>query len=169
MNASIPDNALPNTPSANNNSPGNGSVYFYAWLIVAVLFPVALLNYLDRQMLAVMKTSVTGDIPLPMDENMSAGIFKWIHSWLGLKGSFVGDGAWGLMLGQFKWVYAFLSPIGGYIADRFSRKWTICLSLFAWSAVTWTTAHVTTFEGLLWTRKDVRVLRRWRHRWGRGF
>ncbi len=152
MNASIPDNALPNTPSANNNSPGNGSVYFYAWLIVAVLFPVALLNYLDRQMLAVMKTSVTGDIPLPMDENMSAGIFKWIHSWLGLKGSFVGDGAWGLMLGQFKWVYAFLSPIGGYIADRFSRKWTICLSLFAWSAVTWTTAHVTTFEGLLWTR-----------------
>ena len=56
------------------------------------------------------------------------------------------------MLGQFKWVYAFLSPIGGYIADRFSRRLTICGSLFAWSAITWSTGHVTTYEGLLWTR-----------------
>ena len=30
----------------------------YAWWIVALLFPVALLNYLDRQMLATMKSSM---------------------------------------------------------------------------------------------------------------
>ena len=35
----------------------------YAWLVVALLFPVALLNYLDRQMLATMKASMVGDIP----------------------------------------------------------------------------------------------------------
>ena len=29
----------------------------YAWLVVALLLPVALLNYLDRQMLATMKAS----------------------------------------------------------------------------------------------------------------
>ena len=29
-----------------------------AWLVVALLWPVALLNYLDRQMLASMKFSV---------------------------------------------------------------------------------------------------------------
>lgn len=101
----------------------------YAWLIVGLLVPVALLNYLDRQMIAAMKSSVMGDV---------TGVTS--------------DKAWGQMLGQFKWVYAFLSPVGGYIADRFGRKFTICGSLFAWSAITFATGHVATYDGLLWTR-----------------
>jgi MFS family permease len=100
-----------------------------AWLVVALLWPVALLNYLDRQMLAAMKFSVMADIP-------SIGT----------------EANWGRMLGQFKWVYAFLSPVGGYLADRFSRRFTICGSLFLWSLVTWATGHVTTYGGLLLTR-----------------
>jgi MFS transporter, Spinster family, sphingosine-1-phosphate transporter len=100
-----------------------------AWLVVALLLPVALLNYLDRQMLAAMKYSVMADI-----------------SGIGTEAN------WGLMLGQFKWVYAFLSPIGGFVADRFSRRGTICGSLFVWSAVTWATGQVATYPGLLWAR-----------------
>jgi MFS family permease len=106
----------------------------YAWIIVALLFPVALLNYLDRQMISAMKASVLHDVG-------GTGL----------------DASWGLMLGQFKWVYAILSPVGGYVADRFSRKFTICGSLFAWSAITFATGHVTTFDGLLWTRTAMGV------------
>ena len=100
-----------------------------AWLVVALLWPVALLNYLDRQMLATMKTSMVADI---------AGLTT--------------DAQWGFVLASFKWVYAFLSPVGGYIADRFSRRHVIAISLFAWSVVTWLTGHVTSYEGLVATR-----------------
>jgi len=100
-----------------------------AWLVVALLVPVALLNYLDRQLLAAMKSSVMGDIP-----------------------DIQTDGNWGRMLGQFKWVYAVLSPVGGWIADRVGRRLTICTSLAAWSVVTWLTGEASSYRELLWTR-----------------
>ena len=115
--------------SENPPNPGR-----YAWTIVALLFPVALLNYLDRQMIASMKVSVMQDIT-----------------------SIGSETNWGYMLGQFKWVYAFFSPIGGYIADRFSRKYTITGSLVVWSAITWYTGQVQSYQELLWTRTAMGV------------
>lgn len=100
-----------------------------AWLVVILLVPVALLNYLDRQMLAAMKSSMMGDIP---DIATKAN--------------------WGFVLGSFKWVYAILSPVGGYLSDRLSRRHVICLSLFVWSVVTWWTGQVTSFNELVAAR-----------------
>lgn len=101
----------------------------YAWLVVALLVPVALLNYLDRQMLATMKASMVGDIP-----------------------SIANKADWGLVLGCFKWTYAVFSPFGGWISDRFSRRHVIFASLFVWSAVTWWTGHVGSFNELIAAR-----------------
>ncbi len=111
-------------PSAQENT-----IWRYAWLVVLLLFPVALLNYLDRQMLATMKASMVADIPSIADK-----------------------GDWGLVLGVFKWTYAVLSPFGGFVADRFGRRWVIGTSLLAWSAVTWWTGHVTSFQELMLAR-----------------
>ena len=101
----------------------------YAWLVVGLLVPVALLNYLDRQMLATMKSSMVGDIP-----------------------SIANKADWGLVLGAFKWTYALLSPFAGYAADRLGRRHAIVASLFVWSLVTWWTGHVTTFHELMAAR-----------------
>jgi MFS transporter, Spinster family, sphingosine-1-phosphate transporter len=119
---------LPPVPSDTSDSQ-SGSLLTYAWLVVAMLAPVALLNYLDRQMLAAMKSSMMADIP---DIATRAN--------------------WGIVLGSFKWVYAIFSPFGGYAADRLSRRHMICASLLVWSAITWATGHVTSFEQLVVAR-----------------
>ena len=108
-------------------SGGTGSRV--AWLTVALLVPVALLNYLDRQLVATMQRSIIGDI---------SGIES--------------QEQWGHMLAWFKWTYAFASPFAGLVADRFSKPLIVCSSLFAWSAVTWATGHATTYDHLLATR-----------------
>lgn len=101
----------------------------YAWFAVALLVPVALLNYLDRQMLSTMKASMVGDIP-----------------------SIANKADWGLVLGGFKWTYAILSPFAGYVADRIGKRPVIVASLFVWSLITWWTGHVTTFHELMVAR-----------------
>jgi hypothetical protein len=79
-------------------SPSSSNITRNAWLVVALLMPVALLNYLDRQMLASMKASVMLDI-------------KTIQT----------EANWGFMLGQFKWVH--VQPVAvGAIPDGNQRS-----------------------------------------------
>jgi MFS family permease len=110
-------------------NPSPPSLGRYAWFVVMLLWPVALLNYMDRQMMAAMKFSIMEDMP-------SIGT----------------EANWGLLPAVFKWVYAGLSPFGGYLADRFSKRHVITVSLAVWSAVTWATGHAQTFEHLVWSR-----------------
>ncbi len=105
-----------------------------AWLVVALLWPVALLNYLDRQLLATMKRSIMTDLPdIASEENF------------------------GRIMAVFLYVYAFLSPVGGFAADRFNRRWMVIGSLGVWSFVTWLTGHVTTFDQMWWARAAMGV------------
>ena len=106
----------------------------YAWMVVGLLWPVAMLNYLDRQMLASIRPSMRADIP-----------------------SIANDQDFGTLMAVFMWVYAFLSPLGGYVADRFNRRWTVIGSLLVWSVVTWLTGHMHTFTQMLWCRAAMGV------------
>lgn len=101
----------------------------YPWVAVGLLWVVALLNYMDRQMLSTMKPSMQVDIT----ELQSATNF-------------------GRLMAIFLWIYGFMSPVSGMIADKLNRKWLIVVSLFVWSGVTYAMGYATTFNQLYWLR-----------------
>ncbi|WP_414663942.1 MFS transporter [Horticoccus sp. 23ND18S-11] len=99
----------------------------YAWWVVGLLWVVALLNYLDRLTIASMREWIVADIPMS-------------------------DARFGLLTSVFLWIYGLVSPVGGFLADRYSRKWVIIASLGVWSAMTWLTGHMHSFNSLLAAR-----------------
>ncbi len=99
----------------------------YRWTVVALLWVVALLNYLDRQVIFAV-------FPLLQDQ------MKLTSAELGLLST------------AFLWIYGVLSPLGGWLADRFSRRAVIFVSLGVWSAVTFLTGHARNYHELLLAR-----------------
>jgi MFS transporter, ACS family, D-galactonate transporter len=98
---------------------------WYPWLVVSLLWGVALLNYMDRQMLSTMKPAIMIDITeLEKAENF------------------------GRLMAVFLWIYGLMSPMAGLIADRINRKWLIIGSLGVWSFVTLTMGYATSFGQL---------------------
>jgi MFS transporter, ACS family, D-galactonate transporter len=102
---------------------------YYPWLLVALLWVIALLNYMDRQMIATMRPSMQLDIK----ELEQAANF-------------------GRLMAVFLWVYGILSVFTGIVADKVNRKWLIIASLFIWSVVTFAMGYAKTFEQLYWLR-----------------
>ena len=98
-----------------------------AWLAVALLWVVGLLNYLDRLVITSMREPIVASVPIT-------------------------EAQFGLLTSIFLWVYGILSPVGGFLGDRISRKWVIFVSLIVWSVLTWATGHAQTFQQLLWAR-----------------
>lgn len=101
----------------------------YPWIVVALLWGVALLNYMDRQMLSTMKDSMQLDI----NELQTAENF-------------------GRLMAVFLWIYGLMSPLAGLIADKVNRKWLIVGSLFVWSTVTFGMGFASSFNQIYWLR-----------------
>ena len=101
----------------------------YPWVVVGLLWVVALLNYMDRQMLSTMQEAMKADIA---ELNKAE--------------------AFGALMAIFLWIYGFLSPVAGMIADRVNRKWLVVGSLFVWSAVTSLMGYADSFGELYWLR-----------------
>ena len=103
----------------------------YAWVVVALLWVVALLNYMDRQMLSTMKNAMMVDIvELEKAENF------------------------GRLMAVFLWIYGLMSPVAGIIGDRLNRKWLIICSLFVWSGVTFAMGYTHDF-GVLYALRAI--------------
>jgi MFS family permease len=102
---------------------------FYPWLVVGLLWVVALLNYMDRQMLSTMQHSIGETIPALQD-----------------------PANFGRLMAIFLWIYGLMSPLSGAIADRLSRKWLIIGSLGVWSFVTWMMGYCHSFHQIYWLR-----------------
>ena len=102
---------------------------YYPWIVVGLLWVVALLNYMDRQMLSTMQEAMKVDI---VELNKAE--------------------AFGALMAVFLWIYGLLSPVAGMVADRVSRKWLVVGSLFVWSFVTWMMGYADAFHQLYWLR-----------------
>ena len=108
---------------------GNRLEKAYPWIVVVLLWVVALLNYMDRQMLSTMREYIAADITQLQQAE-----------------------AFGALMAVFLWIYAAVSPFAGTVADRVSRKWLIVGSLAVWSTVTLLMGYCTTFSQLKWLR-----------------
>jgi MFS family permease len=111
---------MPNSNAETRLLPG-------AWLVVGLLWFVACLNYLDRNVVTNMRGSIISAIPMT-------------------------DAEFGLLTSAFLWVYGGLSPFAGFLADRFRRSHVIIGSVLVWSVVTFLTGHAKTLNQLLVTR-----------------
>ena len=98
-----------------------------AWIVVALLWFVAMLNYLDRQLIVTMGQPIKADLD-------------------------IGDAYFGLFSSVFLWVYAFCSLFAGFVADRFGRRRAILLSLTVWSMATFCTGFAQEFGTMLLAR-----------------
>lgn len=98
-----------------------------AWLAVALLWFVAMLNYFDRQLIVAMGQPIKSDLG-------------------------IGDAYFGLFSSVFLWVYAFCSLLAGFVADRFGRRRAILASLIAWSIATVCTGFAHDFRTMLLAR-----------------
>lgn len=98
--------------AGNHGAPSIGqSTGPYRWVLVGMLWAVALCNYADRSIMAAVLPQIRHD-------------YGFSSAQLGLLST------------AFLWVYAFSAPLGGVVGDYFRKKWVIVVALVFWSVVT---------------------------------
>lgn len=86
-------------------------VGWYAFVVLAVLTALNLLNYVDRYIFSALIPYIKADV-------------GYTDSQLGLIGS------------AFTWIYTFCSPLFGFLGDRYHRGRLIAFGIFVWSFAT---------------------------------
>jgi len=102
------------------------------WFICGILFLATVLNYLDRQTMALCSPLITEEFDLSNEQ-------------------------WGGLLSAFRWAYAMAQIPAGYLADRFPIRGVYALAVGFWSAAGAAAAFVAGPRALAWTRRALGV------------
>lgn len=116
----------PVTP-ADGGAPGRSKAWRY-YVCILLLFATTI-NYIDRQALAVMKTTIEQPTELGLSNEQ-----------------------YGELEQNFAYAFAGGAFLFGFIADRTNVYWLYPLVLGLWSLMGYATGMVHTFAGLLWCR-----------------
>ena len=108
-----------------NPAPGSSAANKHRWVILALLFFATTINYIDRQILALLKPMLDSEL-------------KWSNE------------AYGYINSAFQGAYA-LGLLGfGWFIDRFGVKIGYAVSIGAWSLAAMAHALVNTVGGFFW-------------------
>jgi MFS family permease len=109
------------------NHSNNKLAKLWPWILLVLLWGVAMLNYLDRQV-------IFSIFPLLQHD------FNATSIQLGLTGTL------------FLLTYGLVSPFAGFVADKFGQGPVITASLIIWSASSLAAGHSHSMHQMLWTR-----------------
>lgn len=99
----------------------------WKWWLCGVLFLATVLNYLDRQTMAICAPQISAEFELSNEQ-------------------------FGQLLSAFRWAYAALHIPAGLIVDRFPVRIVYLLAVGIWSLAGASAALVRSFVALAWTR-----------------
>jgi MFS transporter, Spinster family, sphingosine-1-phosphate transporter len=102
-----------------------------AYLALALLFTINMLNYVDRYTLAAVGPVAREDL-MPNDPNVLTKM--------------------GILFGVFMVTYMLFAPLFGWLSDRYSRWRIITLGVVLWSVATWASGFATGFWSMLFFR-----------------
>ena len=84
------------------------SPYRRRWFILAIIFGAILLNYVDRQILSILKPVLKGEFGFD-------------------------DRGYALLVNVFTVSYALMYPISGWLVDRFGPRLVMIAGILSWS------------------------------------
>jgi ACS family hexuronate transporter-like MFS transporter len=113
-------------------SPVERSRAAWQWLVVGLLFLATVLNYLDRQTLAICAPLLKEEFGLTQEQ-------------------------YGELLSAFRWTYAALLVPAGFLADRLAVRLLYPLAVALWSLAGAAAAWVSGARALAWTRAALGV------------
>src|SRR5437868_8414664 len=79
------------------------------WIILVLIFSAIVLNYFDRQIVSILKTTLKGE-------------FK------------IDDNGYALLVNVFTVCYAAMYPLAGWLVDRFGARRMMLLGILGWSS-----------------------------------